>query len=60
MDELGAMEAFDKTFVGGTRNDAAAEGGGRSAPLPGRGGAGMRPMVGGLRRGGLDGLVKVG
>lgn len=60
MDELGAMEAFGRTFVGGTRNDAAADGGGRREALPGRGGAGIWPMVGGFRRGGLGGLMKEG
>lgn len=60
IDEVGAMEEFERTLVVGTRREDAAEGGGRSAPFPGRGGAGMLPNVGGLRRGGLRGLVTVG
>jgi len=60
MEDVGAMEEFERTLVGGTRREDAAEGGGRRAPFPGRGGAGMLPNVGGLRRGGLGGLVIVG
>ncbi len=60
MEEVGAMEEFERTLVGGTRREDAAEGGGRSAPFPGRGGASMLPNVGGLRRGGLGGIVTVG
>ena len=49
----GAMEEFERTFVGGTRSKEAAEGGGRSAvPFVGRGGGGMEANVGGLKRGG--------
>ena len=53
MDEVGAMEVFRRDFCGGTRKEAAAEGGGRRIPFPGRGGAGIAPNVGGFRRGGF-------
>lgn len=59
-EEVGAMEVLGRTFVTGTRRDDAADGGGRKVPFPGRGGAAMLPKVGGLRRGGLDGFVRVG
>lgn len=60
MEDVGAIAAFGRTFVGGTRNDAAEEGGGLMSPLPGRGGAGALPNVGGFRRGGLEDLMTTG
>lgn len=52
----GAMDEFERTFVGGTRSMEAAEGGGRSAvPFVGRGGGGMGLKVGGFKRGGSSG-----
>jgi hypothetical protein len=60
MDDVGASDAFGRGFVVGTRREAAADGGGRTKPLPGRGGADALLNVGGLRRGGLDGLLNLG
>jgi len=59
MDEVGAIEVFGSALCGGTRSEAAAEGGGRINPFPGRGGAAMPPNVGGFRRGGLVDLVPI-
>jgi hypothetical protein len=59
MDEVGAMDVFGSAFCGGTRSEAAAEGGGRINPFPGRGGAGMAPKDGGFRRGGLEDLTTI-
>ena len=55
----GAMEEFERTFVGGTRSMEAADGGGRSAvQFVGRGGGGMALKVGGFNRGGsCEGVV---
>lgn len=53
MEEVGAIDVFESTFLTGTRRDADADGGGRKAVPPGRGGAGMLLNVGGFRRGGL-------
>lgn len=50
----GANAAFERVFVGGTRREDAAEGGGRSGVfLDGRGGGGMELKVGGFSRRGL-------
>lgn len=57
MEEVGAVEALRSGFVGGTRREAAADGGGRINPLPGLGGGARLPKLGGFRRGGLDGLI---
>ena len=59
IEEVGAIDAFGRTFVGGTRREAAAEGGGRRTPFPGRGGADILPNVAGFRRGGLEDLICV-
>jgi hypothetical protein len=48
------MDVFERTFVAGTRREDAADGGGRRAEPPGRGGAGMLLKVGGFSLGGLD------
>jgi len=49
----GAKAAVERVFVGGTRRDAAAEGGGRRGPLvDGRGGGGIEPKVRGFSDGG--------
>ena len=55
----GAMDEFDRTFVGGTRSMEAAEGGGlRAVPFVGRGGGGVGLNVGGFSRGGSsEGMV---
>jgi len=60
IEEVGAREAFGRTLVAGTRRDAAAEGGGRTKPLPGRGGGARLLADDGFRRGGLDGLFSFG
>lgn len=54
IEEVGASDAFGKAFVTGTRREAAAEGGGRRKPFPGRGGAWEPTKLGAFRRGGLD------
>ena len=59
IEEVGAKDAFGRGFVIGTRREAAAEGGGRTKPLPGRGGT-ARPVLGGARRGGSGGLFSIG
>ena len=48
------MDVLESTFVCGTRSEAAADGGGRTELLDGRGGAGIDPNVGAFRRGGLE------
>ena len=53
MREEGAIEAFERTLVGGIRSMEAADGGGRSGALfLGRGAAGITPMVGAFNGGG--------
>ena len=54
----GAIEVFESTLVCGTRKEAAVDGGGRTTPFEGRGGAGMLPNVGGFKRGGLEDRVR--
>ncbi len=54
----GAIDVLERTFVCGTRSDAAAEGGGRTAVLDGRGGAGIDPITGAFNRGGLEDLPR--
>ena len=54
VEEVGAMEVLERTFVAGTRREAAADGDGRRADPPGRGGASMLLKEGGLSLGGLD------
>jgi len=53
VEEDGAMEALERTFVGGTRSMDAAEGvGRRTVPLFGRGGGGMELKLGDFSLGG--------
>jgi hypothetical protein len=54
IDDVGAKAEFGTGFVAGTRREEATDGGGRTAPLPGRGGTVSPPTEGGLSRGGLD------
>jgi hypothetical protein len=54
VEEVGAMEVLERTFVAGTRREAAADGDGRRAEPPERGGASMPLNEGGLSLGGLD------
>jgi hypothetical protein len=54
VEEVGAIDVFERTLVAGTRRDAAADGGGRRAVPLRRGGAGMVQEVEGLSLGGLD------
>jgi hypothetical protein len=56
MEDVGARDAFGRGLVTGTRNEAAADGGGRTKPWPGRGGAERALILGGFKRGGLAGL----
>lgn len=59
IDEVGAIEVFGYAFCGGILKDEALEGGGRTKPLPGRGGAGINPKAAGFNRGGLEDLFIV-
>jgi hypothetical protein len=60
IEDVGAKAAFGTGFVAGTRREEAADGGGRTAPLPGRGGAASPPTEGGLSPGGLDDRLGLG